>query len=300
MTTTLRPLEPERHGPRGRRTRRYAVCVNSRPVGAILVGAEERHGALVGELSELSVDQPDRRRGRATVAALAAEEVLRQWGCARVSATVPGESGAGLGLALSLGYTEASRWMAKRLPEAPPLPPGTTARPMTEAEFPAWLAEQNCGYIEDLTGAGAPPEEARARAEAGNRELLPAGARTPHVVLRVLSTGGAPGDSAGRTEEDRAGNAAGGTGGEDVGTLWVGLRGPADPGQAWVYAVAVDEDRRGRGHGRSLMLLAEAECVAAGVRELGLNVFPANTPAVRLYESLGYRVVNRCLVKPLL
>ncbi|MFD8085922.1 hypothetical protein ACFV4F_29985 [Kitasatospora sp. NPDC059722] len=47
------------------------------------------------------------------------------------------------------------------------------------------------------------------------------------------------------------------------------------------------------------MLLAERECLAAGVRTLGLNVFTVNEVAIRLYASLGYRVTNRLYGKPL-
>lgn len=278
MTTTIRPLEPERQGPRGGRTRRYAVCVNSRQVGEILVGTKRFGGTVSGEISELRIDEPDRRRGRATVAVLAAEEVLRQRGCARVEAEVPGGSDAALRLATALGYTERSRRMAKRLAAAaPPLPDGVVARAMTEAEFPVWMETESRGYAEELIGAGSTPDEARAKSDASNRELLPEGVRTPGAVLRILASGGT-----------------------DVGTLWVAVSGPVDSAQAWVYAVDVDEAHRGRGHGRALMLLAEAECLAAGVGELGLNVFSENTPALRLYESLGYRVTTHCLVKPLL
>lgn len=63
--------------------------------------------------------------------------------------------------------------------------------------------------------------------------------------------------------------------------------------------VEVAPDRRGRGHGRTLMLLAERECLAAGVRDLGLNVFSGNEVAVGLYTSLGYAVTNRVFGKPL-
>jgi ribosomal protein S18 acetylase RimI-like enzyme len=47
------------------------------------------------------------------------------------------------------------------------------------------------------------------------------------------------------------------------------------------------------------MLAAEARCRAAGVTGLGLNVFTANTVALRLYDSLGYRVRMRQLWKSL-
>lgn len=69
---------------------------------------------------------------------------------------------------------------------------------------------------------------------------------------------------------------------------------------AYVYDVGVAEEHRGRGHGRSLMLLAERVALADGMDTLGLHVFADNTPALRLYESLGYRVTSYNLYKHLL
>jgi len=47
------------------------------------------------------------------------------------------------------------------------------------------------------------------------------------------------------------------------------------------------------------MLLPEAQTIAAERRVLGLNVFAGNTPAERLYESLGYETTRYSLSKPL-
>lgn len=279
MTTTLRPLEPELPGPEGQRSRRYAICVNSRHAGEVLIATRPGPGRPVGEVSQLRVDEPDRRRGRATVAALAAEEVLRQWGCGSVRVSVPAGNEAGLRLAAVLGYTERNRNMDKPLGGPPPeLPAGCAVRPLTEAEFTPWFAEQTAGYVDHLVQAGMTEEQARAHAAAGQAQYLPDGPRTPGVVLRVLSHDGV-----------------------DVGTLWVG-RPPGDPapGGAWVYDVEVAEEHRGRGHGRTLMRLAEAEAAAGGATRLGLNVFTTNTPARRLYESLGYAVTAHHFAKPLL
>jgi ribosomal protein S18 acetylase RimI-like enzyme len=84
--------------------------------------------------------------------------------------------------------------------------------------------------------------------------------------------------------------------GTAVGTLWTGPR----DGKAFVYKVEADARHRGRGHGRTLMLLAEAQGVAAGLPTIRLNVFEGNTPAERLYESLGYETVTYHLYKNLL
>jgi ribosomal protein S18 acetylase RimI-like enzyme len=278
MTTTLRPLEPEQRGPDGGRSRRYAVCVNSRQVGEVLVGTRPGPGRLVGEVSQLRIDEPDRRRGRATVAALAAEEVLRQWGCGTVRTCVPAGSVPGLRLTTALGYTERNRNMVKELAGPPPaLPAGYAVRPLTEPEFTPWLAEQTAGYVRELAGTGMTEEQARAHAAAGHARFLPDGPGTAGAALRVLSRDGV-----------------------DVGVLWVGPYPEPSPGGAWIYDVEVAEEHRGHGHGRALMHLAEAESAALGASHLGLNVFAGNTPALRLYESLGYETTTHYFAKPLL
>ncbi|MEU5428053.1 GNAT family N-acetyltransferase [Streptomyces olivoreticuli] len=278
MTTTLRPTAPEQRTAAGGRSRSYEVCVNSRPVGRIDLATDDRFGPEVGRIVRLGIDERDRHRGRGTVAALAAEEVLRGWGCGRVELSVDAEAEVALGLAGALGYVERNRNMAKPLTTAPRLPEGTEGRPMTEDEYTAWDEHARADYARSWIDRGVPADEAHAKAAADHRSALPDGLATTHALLKVLTHHGTA-----------------------VGTLWVALRdrGPDEPG-AYVYDVEVAEEHRGHGHGRSLMLLAEAESLAAGATQIGLNVFAGNTPALRLYESLGYRPTEYHLYKPLL
>ncbi|OIV36186.1 hypothetical protein BIV57_17665 [Mangrovactinospora gilvigrisea] len=291
MTTTLRPAGPEEDvpgAPPGTRTRRYEICVNSRPAGGIriTVGPDGPTGRT-GELSELAVEENGRRRGRGTVGVLAAEEVLRARGVSRVIAGIPPEPDgtAALAMAASLGYVPDTRWMAKAVPaeaDLPELGGGRTARPVTEEEFPAWAARAFASFarLSAASGAGAPdPEAARAAGEEALRVLLPDGAATRDAVLRTL------------VDAD----------GADVASLWLGFRrSEGSTGRrGWVYAVEADEAHRGQGHGRAAMLLAERECRAAGVDELGLNVHEGNAAALGLYTSLGYRTTRRWYAKRL-
>ncbi|MER6382590.1 GNAT family N-acetyltransferase [Streptomyces sp. NPDC001250] len=275
MTTTLRPLEPLRQNPDGTRSRRYQVCVNSRPVGEIHLGTSPSFGEVMACVNDLRIDESDRRRGRGTVAALAAEEVARSWGCIQIETVVPASAEGALRLFGALGYTLRNRGMKKRLGTIPPaLPPGSSARPMTGAEFDAWQERESDDYVRMWTERGIPEAAACAKARRDHEKLLPHGLATDGMLFSVL-------------EHEGVG----------VGRLWLAVQ---DPEEAFVFDVRTEDAHRGRGHGRTLMLLAERQAIEAGRPVLGLNVHAGNTPAERLYESLGYETTQHSLSKPLL
>ncbi|MFB7635965.1 GNAT family N-acetyltransferase [Streptomyces sp. NPDC056149] len=276
MTTTLRPAGPEVRHDDGRRSRPYDICVNSRRVGGIQLATDARFGPTAGRIEALTVDAPDRHRGRATVAALAAEEVLRGWGCRQIELTVPAEAEAAVRLSAALNYTERSRIMSRPLTRPGPLPDGSADRPLAEAEFAAWRDAAIAEHVRQETAQGMPRERAEEISPGRHDALLPEGAATAGQVLRVL------------VHED-----------SDVGTLWLALRLPGQPG-GYVMDLRVAPERRGEGHGRSLMLVAERETLAAGRSSLALNVRPDNAPALGLYRALGYRTAAYRLWKPIL
>ncbi|MFG2308263.1 GNAT family N-acetyltransferase [Streptomyces sp. NPDC048566] len=274
MTTTLRPTEPLQLAEDGRRSRRYQVCVNSRPVGAVRLATSAELGPDFARISDLRIEEPDRGRGRGTVAALAAEEVARGWGCRQIEVAVPGDAPRALALTRALGYVLRGRGMEKAVgADAPTLPPGAATRPMTPDEYAAWERAGRREYAEDWIRRGVPEAEAHAKSDRDFRRALPRGQDSPGALLTVLEHDGVP-----------------------VGELWLGLR----DGRAFVYDVAVRAGRRGHGHGRTLMLLAEAQAGAAGCRRLALHVFADNAPAERLYASLGYGTTEYYLYKNLL
>ncbi|MEU5901807.1 MULTISPECIES: GNAT family N-acetyltransferase [Streptomyces] len=274
MTTTLRPTGPLQQGADGAKARTYDVCVNSRPVGSIGLATHEVFGPRVCRLHDLRIAEPDRGRGRGTVAALAAEEVARGWGCTRIETTVPADAAAALRLLTALGYVERSRRLTKPLTDpAPALPIGTEGRPMTEAEAGPWLVRAKELYASTWTDRGLSEDEARAKAENDHARALPRGLATPDTWLSVLIHDGV-----------------------QVGTLWLSVL----DGDAFVYDVAVHAEYRGHGHGRSLMHLAEAQGRAAGRDRIGLNVLADNAPALNLYASLGYEPASYYFCKPLL
>ncbi|MFF2202750.1 GNAT family N-acetyltransferase [Streptomyces sp. NPDC058145] len=274
MTTTLRPTEPLQHNADGTRSRRYQVCVNSRPVGVLHLGTSANLGDSVARIIEMRIAEPDRRRGRGTVAALAAEEVARGWGCTRMDAVVPAAAEGALRLADALGYTLRNRGMEKHLGGTPPeLPPDSRERPMTPAEFAAWQEHETEDYARMWIERGVSEAAAYAKARRDHETLLPHGQSTGNTRFSVLEHAGTR-----------------------VGVLWLALQ----EDKAFVFDVETDPAHRGRGHGRTLMLLAERQAIAAGRPVLGLNVFAGNAPAERLYESLGYETTVSALTKPLL
>lgn len=279
MTTTLRPTGPLQQTDDGMKSRTYDVCDNSRPVGVIELGTDGAFGTPAGVLRRLRIDEDVRRRGRGTIAVLAAEEVLRGWGCGQVIASVPADAEGVLPLLATLGHTERSRNMLKDLGGEPPaLPPGLVGRAMDETEYEVWERDSLDGFRQSWIDRGLPPDQARAKAESSRAENLPQGLATPGISIEVLVH-----DS------------------DVVGHVWVGSR-ETSPGVvgAFVYDVKVAEDRRGRGYGRALMLHAERIGARAGSGVLGLHVFTGNTPAISLYESLGYATTHRNVFKSLI
>lgn len=282
MTTTLRPTGPIRRDESGAASRTYDVCVNGRPVGAVELATDSGAGRPVGYVRSLRIDEADRRRGRGTVAALAAEEVLRGWNCTEIRAALPADADADAGPALrlivALGYTERGRNMLKEMGGPPPsLPAGVEGRPMDETEFAAWQARAVVQFAQDWIARGVPEDEALERSEAVHTALLPDGRATAGTHIHRLLAGGTA-----------------------VGHVWVSDR-EVRPGEegAYVLDVEVAEAYRGRGHGRALMLHAEHLAAAAGRRLIALHVFEGNDRARTLYESLGYRTTHRNFVKRL-
>ena len=87
------------------------------------------------------------------------------------------------------------------------------------------------------------------------------------------------------------------------GTTWVACRGEAPVGFAIVHplnessadlcAIAVDEDARGLGIGRALLLHVERTVARAGMTEIRLHTAQSNLSALELFLKSGYRVEER-------
>lgn len=65
----------------------------------------------------------------------------------------------------------------------------------------------------------------------------------------------------------------------------------AEEEQLTIYTFAVGPDCRGKGVGRALLEYAEQWARQQGKKALRLDVHEINTPAIKLYESCGFRYI---------
>ena len=139
---------------------------------------------------------------------------------------------------------------------------------MDPDDFARRRAPLIAGYAEAIAPArGLTVAEAEAEAARDVAERLPRGAATPGQLIRKALVDGA-----------------------EVGWIWVTLPGPARPAMAWIGDIEVDPGFRSRGYAGAIITAAGAELAGLGVPRLGLNVFGANSTAIRVYERLGFEV----------
>jgi ribosomal protein S18 acetylase RimI-like enzyme len=86
-----------------------------------------------------------------------------------------------------------------------------------------------------------------------------------------------------------------------IACLWLGNAVDQIQGDrhAHIFLLYVSPAHRHRGIGSALMQQAEAWATARGDRQIGLQVFHHNQPALQLYEKLGYQPQSYWMVKPL-
>ena len=146
-------------------------------------------------------------------------------------------------------------------------------RPMSAAEYPSWKDRTAATFAAAIGPArGLSEDEALRSAYAETDRLLPDGPATAEHLIWTALVDDVP-----------------------VGNLWISTRNRVP----FVYAVEVDEDQRGKGYGRAIMLAGEEECRRRGYTQLELNVFGDNGTAIKLYDSLGYTVTAQQMRKEL-
>ena len=68
---------------------------------------------------------------------------------------------------------------------------------------------------------------------------------------------------------------------------------------AHIFLLYVVSEHRRRGVGKALMQYVENWAITRGDRQIGLQVFKSNQPALNLYNQLGYQTQSLWMVKSL-
>ena len=149
---------------------------------------------------------------------------------------------------------------------------------MSPAEYEVWSDRSRALYARDKARANDISQEAAEKiAKADFERLLSNGLASEHSHLFVA-----------KADDQKI-----------VGYLWLLERGPESDRRGYVGDVIIEEEQRGKGYGRKIMELAEFEVRKLGHKKIGLHVFGYNTPAIRLYESLGYVTTDLVMEKNL-
>ena len=148
--------------------------------------------------------------------------------------------------------------------------------PMTQPEYEAFLERSIPEYAEEHVRAGNWTEaESLERSRKEFENLLPQGLGTEDNFLYSLVDGN-----------------------DAVGMIWMKIkRNPSISG--FIYDVYVGERFRGKGYGKSLMLLLEEKAREMELGSLELHVFGSNHVARKLYETIGYETTNVLMRKTL-
>jgi ribosomal protein S18 acetylase RimI-like enzyme len=141
-------------------------------------------------------------------------------------------------------------------------------RVLRDDELPAYRASAERGYIDDISERGGVPRPlAEEKARRDFEQLWPDGRPAAGQAIYAV--------------EDAETH-------ERVGFLWLAERDSQGRQVLWIYDIHVDEELRGRGHGRAAMGLVEEQARERGLARVELNVFGGNEVARTLYRSLGY------------
>ncbi len=230
-----------------------------------LVALAVREGMTL--INDIWIEPDLRGRGHGRAARRFAEEWAAQHE-PRLGMVIATDDPAAAALATDLPVR--AQKMVKRLEPPEALPEGLTVRPMAEVEFEPWLARKIDEWAEQVSESGlATAEESRRNAVESYREMLPDGLASAGYTWICLDT-----------ETDTA-----------VATIW--LKPQFAPAMSWVYSVETRPEHRGHGYGQAAMLAGERATLEAGDTHLGLNVFGHNTVAIRLYDRMGYTVVEQ-------
>ncbi len=139
--------------------------------------------------------------------------------------------------------------------------------PMTESEFNFWLPRSRRSYAADKMKAnGLAQDEADKVAAEGFNQMLSQGINSKNNFLY--------------SAKDAQQNI--------LGFIWFCVLSIEGHRRAYICDVIIEEQYRGKGYGRQVMMLVEQEIKKQGLNRVGLHVFGFNERAIKLYKSMGY------------
>ena len=150
--------------------------------------------------------------------------------------------------------------------------------PMTKKDFEVMRGAGIKRYAEENVKVGYwTPGEALQRSRKAHDHLLPDGLLTQgHQFFKAMDV-----------EKDIR-----------VGQVWIRLE-PGEDRRAFIFDVFIEEEHRGKGYGKAMMLALESKAHRMKLSSLALHVFAYNSVALHLYESLGYQTKSVNMVKKL-
>jgi ribosomal protein S18 acetylase RimI-like enzyme len=153
----------------------------------------------------------------------------------------------------------------------------STLRPITAAEFDAWLQDAIPAFAADKVASGEWREDtALEQSRKAHSDLLPDGIDTKDNYLYAIL----------------------GEEGQQVGFLWFAVRPRGRGSIAYVYSVDVWPRHRRQGHAHRAFIELESEVARLGLDGIALHVFGHNKIGRALYAKLGYEPTNINLYKP--
>jgi ribosomal protein S18 acetylase RimI-like enzyme len=86
-----------------------------------------------------------------------------------------------------------------------------------------------------------------------------------------------------------------------IACLWIGNAIDQGTGSrhAYIFLLYVEPEHRRQGIGKALVKYGENWAIQRGDRQIGLQVFQSNTPALNLYHQLGYQTQSLWMIKML-
>ena len=150
-------------------------------------------------------------------------------------------------------------------------------RPIEPSDLPHVLSKTRPAYAADRANADhISLEEAAEFAEKQLTQILPRGAETPgHHFAWIVAVEPS----------------------ERVGFVWYFADGQR--GEAFIYDLWIDEDRRRRGYASAALSAIDDEVRQLGCERIGLNVFATNPGAAALYRKCGFQAVTQYMNKRL-